>query len=368
MAAFTLFFFFFIIIWSLTCIVNTATALSPHLKFGTLSPRLFYDRLSKLQQENPKIKASSPPESLAGQLLWRDFYHLQQAEIVNFHQIRGNRICKDLDWRLKDRLIETNTLDDEHKPRPDRDEEAEKHLKDWTNGTTGYPWIDAIMRQLKTEGWIHHLARHSVACFLTRGHLYISWERGAEVFDDLLIDWDPSLNAGNWMWLSASAYFHQYFRVYSPIQFGKKYDPNGDYIRHFCPELKEFPAKFIYQPWEAPISVQRKANCLIGKDYPAPIVNEKEAKESCLKKMKEGYEKNRYGIDLPHPSSSSSPSNTGENNSSNKTGRTSRNPSAHEAQPKNEPGIKRKNPRSDLNDAKTKGDKQLKLDFKSLKE
>lgn len=109
----------------------------------------------------------------------------------------------------------------------------------------------------------HHLARHSVACFLTRGHLYISWERGQEVFDDWLIDWDPSVNSGNWMWLSVSlrltvrkrrltskgqstAYFSQYFRVYSPISYGKKWDKHGDYIRKFVPELKDFPDKFIY--------------------------------------------------------------------------------------------------------------------------
>ncbi|PLW06024.1 hypothetical protein PCASD_24164 [Puccinia coronata f. sp. avenae] len=223
----------------------STTTLSAHLKFGTLSPRLFYERLKKIEHENPKQKATTPPESLIGQLLWRDFFHLQQSEIKNYHQMDGNRICRSLDWRLKDKI--DHHLENAHQNQ--EDSEAEENLKAWTNGMTGFPWIDAIMRQLKTEGWIHHLARHSVACFLTRGHLYISWERGAEVFDDLLIDWDPSLNSGNWMWLSASAYFHQYFRVYSPVQFGKKFDPNGNFIRHFCPELKDFPKQFIYQPW-----------------------------------------------------------------------------------------------------------------------
>jgi len=263
----------------------STTTLSPHLKFGTLSPRLFYSRLKNLERENPKMKATTPPESLVGQLLWRDFFHLQQSQIEHYHQIDGNRICRDFDWRLKDR----NT------PESQDDVEAEKLLRAWANGVTGFPWIDAIMRQLKTEGWIHHLARHSVACFLTRGHLYISWERGAEVFDDLLIDLDPALNAGNWMWLSASAYFQQYFRVYSPIQFGKKFDPNGDFIRHYCPELKDFPKQFIYQPWEAPLAVQKKAKCVIGETYPEPIVEEKEARERCLGQMKEGYAQNRYG-------------------------------------------------------------------------
>lgn len=108
------------------------------------------------------------------------------------------------------------------------------------------------MTQLRTEGWIHHLARHAVACFLTRGDLWVSWEHGQDVlvytlhisdfifihklfvfqvFEEYLLDADWSLNAGNWMWLSASAFFHQYFRVYSPIAFGKKTDKDGNYIK-----------------------------------------------------------------------------------------------------------------------------------------
>ena len=87
------------------------------------------------------------------------------------------------------------------------------------------------MTQLRQEGWIHHLGRHAVACFLTRGDLWLSWEEGMHVFEEYLLDADWSLNAGNWMWLSASAFFHQYFRVYSPIAFGKKTDKNGDFIR-----------------------------------------------------------------------------------------------------------------------------------------
>jgi cryptochrome len=89
------------------------------------------------------------------------------------------------------------------------------------------------MTQLNEQGWIHHLARHAVACFLTRGDLYQHWEKGAEVFERLLIDADWSINTGNWLWLSASAYFYQYFRVYNPATFAKKTDPNGDYIRKY---------------------------------------------------------------------------------------------------------------------------------------
>ena len=92
--------------------------------------------------------------------------------------------------------------------------------------------------------------------------------RKFQVFEELLLDADWSLNAGNWMWLSASAFFHQYFRVYSPIAFGKKTDPSGAYIRKYLPKLAKFPDKFIYEPWTAPMATQKAAGCIIGTDYP----------------------------------------------------------------------------------------------------
>lgn len=88
---------------------------------------------------------------------------------------------------------------------------------------------------------------------------------GMKVFEEYLLDADWSLNAANWMWLSASAFFHQYYRVYSPIAFGKKTDPKGEYIKKYMPMLKKYPEKYIYQPWEAPLSVQKAAGCIIGK-------------------------------------------------------------------------------------------------------
>jgi cryptochrome len=94
--------------------------------------------------------------------------------------------------------------------------------------------------------------------------LYISWTKGQEVFEEWLLDADWSLNAANWQWLSASAFFHQYFRVYSPIAFGKKTDKEGDYIRKYIPVLKKFPSKYIFEPWTAPPAVQKMAGCIIG--------------------------------------------------------------------------------------------------------
>lgn len=116
-----------------------------------------------------------------------------------------------------------------------------EYLAAWTEARTGFPWIDAAMTQLRTQGWIHHLARHAVACFLTRGDLYLHWEEGVKVFDRLLLDADWSLNNANWQWLSASAFFAQYFRVYSPVVFAKKTDKNGAYVRHFLPGVAKPP-------------------------------------------------------------------------------------------------------------------------------
>lgn len=148
------------------------------------------------------------------------------------------------------------------------------------------------MNQLRKEGWIHHLARHSVACFLTRGDLYQSWEDGAQVFEYYLLDADWSLNNGNWMWLSASAFFHQYFRVYSPIAFGKKTDSDGNFIRKYVPQLKNFPKKYIYEPWTAPIDIQKQVNCIIGKDYPKPIVDHSIVSKRNMARMKEYFGSN----------------------------------------------------------------------------
>ncbi|RRT54262.1 hypothetical protein B296_00032250, partial [Ensete ventricosum] len=132
--------------------------------------------------------------------------------------------------------------------------------------------------KLKKWGWMHHLARHSVACFLTRGDLFIHWEKGRDVFERLLIDSDWAINNGNWLWLSCSAFFYQ------AIWF-----------------VTDMPNEYIYEPWTAPLSIQKKANCIVGKEYPRPghilsldnfavVVHDKASKE-CRKKMGEAYAK-----------------------------------------------------------------------------
>ncbi|GFT83862.1 cryptochrome-1 [Nephila pilipes] len=245
-------------------LLPSQTGLSPYLRFGCLSARLFYQELTELYR---KIKKVNPPLSLHGQILWREFFYCAATNNPKFDHMIGNSMCVQIPW--------------------DVNSEA---LAKWTNGQTGFPWIDAIMTQLREEGWIHHVARHAVACFLTRGDLWISWEEGMKVFDELLLDADWSVNAGSWMWLSCSSFFQQFFHLYCPVRFGRKADPNGDYIRRYLPVLKNFPTKYIHEPWIAPEKVQIAAKCIIGKDYPMPMVNHQEVSHINLERMKQVYQ------------------------------------------------------------------------------
>ncbi|MDP2434640.1 MAG: FAD-binding domain-containing protein [archaeon] len=230
-------------------LVPSTTLLSPHLKFGALSPRLFFHSLcDTLSVSHMPVH---PPESLLGQLSWREFFTMSSIFVPNFDRIQGNPICRQIIWDAPDPAL----------------------LQRWKEGRTGFPWIDSLMRQLAKEGWMHHLGRHCVACFLTRGDLWQSWEEGKRWFDVALVDADWALNAANWMWVSCSAFFHQFSRVYSPTAFPKKYPDSPDFIRHWVPELRSFPTCHIFEPWLAPLSVQRASHCIIGVEYPAPMVD-----------------------------------------------------------------------------------------------
>jgi len=248
------------------------TALSPYMKFGCVSARTFYHELHAVYTGALKGKHSKPPESLEGQLLWREFYYMVAAGTPNFDKMEGNSICRQIPW----------------------DWDKEK-LSAWEDARTGFPWIDACMTQLKTQGWIHHLARHALACFLTRGDLFVHWEAGAAVFDRELVDADWALNNGNWMWLSCSCFFYQYFRCYSPVAFPKKYDKDGAYVRRWLPQLKNYPAKYIYEPWKAPIADQKAAGCVVGVDYPKPIVEHERVSKENMGRMAKAYEAHKAG-------------------------------------------------------------------------
>lgn len=245
------------------------TILSPYLAHGCLSSRMFYSKLVAVER---RFKPASMVQTrLTGQMLWREHFWLLARTTNDFHNESGH-LCRAIPW--------------------DKDSEADERLATWREARTGYPWIDALMTQLRTEGFVHHLGRHSLACFLTRGDLWVSWTRGAAVFDEMLLDFDYALNAANWMWLSCSAFFNSYFRVYSPIAFARKWDKNGAFIRHYLPALRRMPDKYIHEPWRAPRAVQITAGCVIGKDYPKPVVDHGIVSKVNIGKMRIAFQQN----------------------------------------------------------------------------
>lgn len=282
---------------------QATTLLSPHLHFGSLSVREFYWRVQDVV-DSYSGKASQPPVSLTGQILFRDMYFGAQAALgYSFGQTLYNSHCRFIPWHLPSIVDhETKLVTGEyHVDAP----QAEEWFQRWKYGRTGFPWIDALMRQLRQEGWIHHLGRHAVACFLTRGGCYVSWERGAEVFEEWLIDHETACNAGNWQWLSCTAFFAQFYRCYSPVAFPKKWDKEGKFVKRYVPELKWLDAKYIYEPWKAPIAEQKKAGVRIQGNgskeqdavYPKPMFDFNERRNVCMDGMKKAYTLGLYGND-----------------------------------------------------------------------
>eukprot|EP00058_Branchiostoma_floridae_P024013 XP_002609503.1 hypothetical protein BRAFLDRAFT_230208 [Branchiostoma floridae] len=259
-----------------TSLLPSTTGLSPYFSFGCLSVRHFYHRLDKIYA---KLRSHQTSASSKSRVM------IERTRCVLLLEMLS-RTC-----RLIARLI--FLLCNWH------NRFLQLTISDFVAcflssvAETGFPWIDAIMSQLQKEGWVHHLARHAVACFLTRGDLWISWEEGQKVFEELLLDADYSVNAGNWMWLSGSAFYHQYTRIFCPVRFGKRTDPDGTFIRAYLPVLKDFPAQYIYEPWKAPLNVQEAAGCIVGMDYPFPMVDHEIVSQQNLELMREIREQQR---------------------------------------------------------------------------
>ena len=148
-----------------------------------------------------------------------------------------------------------------------------RQFEAWQQGHSGYPVVDAAMRQLAQTGWMHNRSRMIVASFLTKD-LLIDWRWGERWFMQHLLDGDPAANNGGWQWAAGTGTdAAPYFRIFNPILQSKKHDPHGAHIRRWLPELDHVPDAFIHEPWKMPSEVQAQANCRIGKDYPAPIVD-----------------------------------------------------------------------------------------------
>jgi deoxyribodipyrimidine photo-lyase len=226
--------------------VEGTSRLSAHLHFGEISPRQCFH-------------AARGAEKFLAELGWREFAHHLLFHIPDLPESALRVEFRDFPWR-----------DDDAK------------LRAWQKGRTGYPIVDAGMRELWRTGWMHNRVRMIAASFLVK-HLLLPWQAGQAWFWDTLVDADLASNSASWQWVAGcGADAAPYFRIFNPMLQGAKFDPEGDYVRRFVPELAALPNECIHVPWEAPAETLRKAGVKLGVTYPKPIVDHGEARARAL--------------------------------------------------------------------------------------
>jgi deoxyribodipyrimidine photo-lyase len=233
-----------------------SSRLSAYLHFGCVSPRQVEERLPRASGNEP-----TGPGAFHRQIAWRDFYHHVLGHFpANARLEFQERYRGTLAWRTDERGFEA-----------------------WCDGETGFPLVDAGMRQLRQEGWMHNRARLVAASFLTKD-LGIDWRRGERWFMRWLLDGDEANNNGNWQWIASVGVDAQpaYRHMYNPARHQERFDPDGAYVRRYVPELERVPARYLAEPWTMPEDVQREAGCRLGTDYPEPIVDRSQARQEAL--------------------------------------------------------------------------------------
>ncbi len=238
--------------------LDNTSRLSPHLRFGEISPFQVWHSCRLALSARGKMRATDIDKVLS-ELAWREFcwhllHHHPDLATRNF-----NPRFDTFPWRNDD-----------------------KALAAWQRGGTGYPIVDAGMRQLWTAGWMHNRVRMITASFLIK-HLLIDWRAGEQWFWDTLVDADSANNPANWQWVAGSgADAAPYFRIFNPVLQGEKFDPQGDYVRRFVPELADLPAAFIQAPFTASPLELASAGVTLGKSYPKPLVEHQAARARAL--------------------------------------------------------------------------------------
>jgi len=227
--------------------------LSPHLRFGTLSPRACFAAAREAAAREPRLRAGVA--KWLDELVWREFY----AAVLEEHpRVLGEAFRPEL----------------EHV----RWNDDAGGFAAWCAGRTGYPLVDAGMRELAETGWMHNRARMVTASFLVKD-LLVDWRRGETWFMQRLVDGDPASNDGGWQWTASTGTDAQpWFRIFSPVAQGERFDPDGAYVRRFVPELRDVPRHLLHRPWQAP------ALC---PEYPAPIVEHAERRRLALARFEE---------------------------------------------------------------------------------
>jgi deoxyribodipyrimidine photo-lyase len=245
--------------------MDGTSGLSPYLRFGMISARqaAWVAKETVAGAQGP-INSNSV-ETWLTELVWRDFY----ASILDHYP---QNLCNSFRKELRD----MHWLEDAD------------GFTAWAQGLTGYPIVDAAMRQLRKTGWMHNRARMITASFLVKDML-IDWRLGQRYFMQNLIDGDPASNNGGWQWTAGTGTdAAPYFRIFNPVLQGKKFDPQGAFVRRWAPELYSVPDEYIHTPWKMQSDVQRQVGCVIGKDYPRPIVEHAESRRRALAAYRRG--------------------------------------------------------------------------------
>ena len=231
---------------------NNVSMLSPHLHFGEISPK-------RIWINTKNLKTNKDTQHFLSEICWREFsyyllYHFPSLPLEN----------------LQPKFNSFPWCNDEHL------------LDKWKIGETGYPIIDAGMKELYSTGYMHNRVRMIVASFLVK-NLLIHWHKGEKYFWNCLFDADLANNCAGWQWVAGSgADAAPYFRIFNPVTQGKKFDPDGSYTKKYLPALKNMPNEYLFNPWEAPAIILKKANVSLGNNYPNPIVDIKFSREKAL--------------------------------------------------------------------------------------
>tara|TARA_Y100001970_G_scaffold238050_1_gene298996 strand:+ start:1387 stop:2808 length:1422 start_codon:yes stop_codon:yes gene_type:complete len=233
--------------------IKGTSKLSPYIRNGQIHVSDIWEKCYKLKSKSISAK------KYLNELGWREFSH---SLINNFPQMLKGNLRKEFDKFPWDKNA--------------------KNLLAWKHGMTGYPIVDAGMRELYETGWMHNRIRMVVGSFLVK-HLRINWKEGEKHFRNCLLDFNEANNVAQWQWVAGcGADAAPYFRIFNPILQGEKFDKDGFYVKKWVPELSKVPPKFIHKPWELENKYQLAINTVIGKDYPKPIVIHEKARESAL--------------------------------------------------------------------------------------
>jgi deoxyribodipyrimidine photo-lyase len=239
--------------------LDGTSGLSPYLRFGMLSARQVAWAAGDAIARAKDTSSGQGAESWLNELIWREFY---AAILYHFPYVRREA--------FRQEMREIGWCEDS------------ASFKAWAEGHTGYPIVDAGMRQMNSTGWMHNRARMIAASFLIKD-LLIDWRQGEQYFMKRLLDGDPAANNGGWQWTAGTGTdAAPYFRIFNPVLQGKKFDPHGAYVRRWVAELRAVPNAYIHSPWDMPSDVQARAGCIIGRDYPPPMVDHAWARQRVL--------------------------------------------------------------------------------------